>query len=209
VIVDDHQLVRYGVGRLVASEGDLEVCGEAANPDQAIDVIRRTRPAVVIVDLSLENGSGLDLIKRIREEDSSIRVLVLSMHDERLHAERALRAGAQGYVNKQWPAEELLVAVRRVRDRHIYLSEQMTDALLGQVAGGGSESSPPIERLSDREFEIFRMIGSGRSVRQIAGALNISPKTVEYHRTHVKQKLNLSTSVELSRYAIEWTFENE
>lgn len=209
LIVDDHELVRYGVARLIGSEAGLEICGEAADADAAIDTIRRTRPGIAIVDLSLENGSGLDLIQRIKAEDSSIRIIVLSMHDERLHAERALRAGAHGYLNKQRPAEELLAAIHRVRDGHIFLSQEMTDVLLGQIAGGETEQQFPVDRLSDREFEIFRMIGNGRSVKQIAGDLNISPKTVEYHRMHVKQKLHLSSSAELARYAIEWTFENE
>jgi DNA-binding NarL/FixJ family response regulator len=204
VIIDDHAIVRAGLAELINDQGDLVAVGEAESPPQALKVIADAKPDICIVDITLAGGDGIELCKQIHEQWPSIPILVLSMHDESLYAERVLRAGAMGYVMKQEPQETVMNAIRRVLRGETWLSEKMAAKLLRSFSGRGMQAdAPPLERLSDRELQIFRMIGQGRSVKDIAEALFLSPKTVETHKEHIKQKLNLSSSNDLLRYAIE------
>jgi DNA-binding NarL/FixJ family response regulator len=204
VIVDDHPIVRQGLAELINDQADLVTCGEAESPPQAIKVIAETRPDVAVVDISLAAGDGIELCRQVREQWPEMAILVMSMHDEALYAERVLRAGANGYVMKQEPQETVMAAIRKVLAGETHLSEKMAAKLLRSFSKGRSQAdAPPLERLSDRELQIFRMIGQGRSVKDIADALFLSPKTVETHKEHIKQKLNLASSNDLLRYAIE------
>jgi DNA-binding NarL/FixJ family response regulator len=204
LIVDDHAIVRQGLAELINDQNDLVTCGEAESPPQAMKVIAETEPDVAVVDVSLKGGDGIELCRQIHEQWPNIPVLVLSMHDEALYAERVLRAGALGYVMKQAPQDTVMAAIRRVLRGETYLSDQMSAKLLRSLSGNrGNADAPPLERLSDRELQIFRLIGQGRSVKDIAEELFLSPKTVETHKEHIKQKLNLDTSNDLLRYAIE------
>ena len=204
LLVDDHPVVRQGLGQLINEEPDLSIVGEAEDFQQALAAIDTANPDVAIVDISLKDRSGIELIKEIRAKRPELPILVLSMHDESLHAERVLRAGALGYVMKQEPQETVMTAIRRVLKGETYLSEKMAAKLLRSFTGNrGKADAPPLERLSDRELQVFRMIGQGHNVKDIAEALFLSPKTVETHKEHIKQKLNLASSNDLLRYAIE------
>jgi len=203
-LVDDHPVLRQGLGRLINDQPDLEMCGEAESPLDALRLLAAAKPDVAIVDLTLKGGDGLELCKQIRDRFSTLAVLVVSMHDEALYAERALKAGARGYVMKQEPQETVMAALRTVARGDVYLSPKMSAKLLLNFSGAKSDSDiPPLERLTDRELEIFRLIGEGQSVRTIAEKLFLSTKTVEAHKEHIKQKLNLKSSNELLQYAIE------
>jgi DNA-binding NarL/FixJ family response regulator len=209
LLVDDHALVRRGLADLVGDEPDLEVCGEAEDTSEAVACVAELHPDVVIVDLSLKTGHGLDLIKRLRAHDDGPAVLVLSMHDEALFAERALRAGALGYVNKQEAPAKVIEALRQVLAGKVYLSGTMTERLLKRAAGGAEAGVRlPGETLSDRELTVFDMIGQGLATREIAERLHLSIKTVETYREHIKAKLGLKNSAELSRHAAQWALEN-
>lgn len=209
LLVDDHPIVRRGLAALINAEADLEVCGEAEGLSQTMRQFRETRPDLLVVDLSLENGSGLEVIKELIAQDSGVGILVSSMHDETLYAERALRAGARGYVNKDQPTRIILAAIRRVLDGSVYLSEQMTQRLLCRNLGeSGIPDSSPVESLSDRELEVFERIGHGETTRQIAERLHLSPKTIETYREHIKVKLNLNSATELSRHAVMWVLDH-
>src|SRR5262245_28563772 len=204
-LVDDHAIVRQGLAELINDQQDLMICGEADGPVQAMKLIGVAAPDIAILDITLNGGDGIELCRQLKETHPNIAILVLSMHDEALYAERALRAGAQGYVMKSAPQETVMAAIRKVLAGVVYLSDAVSAKLLrsfGRHAGAGAEV-PPLERLSDRELQIFQMIGQGRSVRDIAEALFLSPKTVETHKEHIKQKLNLASSNDLLRYAIE------
>jgi DNA-binding NarL/FixJ family response regulator len=204
VIVDDHAIVRQGLAELIDDQPDLVTCGEADSPPQAMKVIADTRPDLVVVDITLSGGDGIELCKQVHEAWPSLAVLVLSMHDESLYAERVLRAGAMGYVMKQEPQETVMAAMRRVLQGETYLSDKMAAKLLRSFRGSRSSTDAgPLERLSDRELQIFKLIGQGHSVKDIAETLFLSPKTVETHKDHIKQKLGLKTSNDLLRYAIE------
>jgi DNA-binding NarL/FixJ family response regulator len=203
MIVDDHAIVRQGLAELINDQPDLVTCGEAESPPQALKVIGETKPDVAVVDVSLAGGDGIELCRQIHEQWPSIAILVLSMHDESLYAERVLRAGAMGYVMKQEPQETVMAAIRKVLAGETHLSDKIAAKLLRSFSGARAQDAPPLERLSDRELQIFRMIGQGRSVKDIADALFLSPKTVETHKEHIKQKLNLASSNDLLRYAIE------
>jgi DNA-binding NarL/FixJ family response regulator len=207
LVVDDHELLRVALRGLIDNHSELEVCGEADNADDAFRLVTETQPNVVIVDLSLKSGNGLDLVKRIHAKVPAVRLLVLSMHDSRLFAERALRAGASGYVNKQQPSEDILEAVQTVLSGDVYLNEAMTRELLRRTKGEPLSESP-VEQLSDRELEIFRLIGQGRATRQIASELHISTSTVETYRERLKTKLGLKNGAELSRKAMQWVMDN-
>ena len=208
MIVDDHALVRHGLTQLISGEPDLEVCAEAATIDEAMEALKAD-PDLIVVDISLKEGSGIELIKQIKAKDSEIKMLVSSMHDESLFAERALHAGAKGYINKQESTENVLDAIRHVLDGHIYLSPKMTGRLLhGVVEGQRVPETSSIEKLSDRELQVFERIGQGMSTRQIANQLHLSIKTIETHREHIKSKLNLKNGAELSRHAVRWVLEN-
>ena len=206
LIVDDHPLVRAGFAQLISDCPDLEVCGEAGDMAEALKQIEETSPDLAIIDLSLAGGSGLDLIERIRLRNKDLLMLVASMHDETLYAERVLSAGARGYVNKQEAQDQIIFAIRQVLNGKVYLSQTMTDRLLsGMVESGGDKRD--IDSLSNRELQVFEMIGEGVMTAQIAKQLHLSIKTIETHQAHIKKKLNLSSAHELTQRAIRWTME--
>jgi DNA-binding NarL/FixJ family response regulator len=207
-IVDDHPLVRSGFQQLIAGEPDLSICCEAGTLSEALDTIKRHQPDVAIVDISLPDGNGLELVKRLRIHSPSTRILVISMHEEELFAERALRLGVRGYINKQEAAEQVVEAIREILKGKIYLSQRMTEQLLNRVStGGGSLDRSPVRNLSDRELEVFDLIGRGLSTGEIADKLHLSVKTIETYRANIKKKLHLKSAAELSRSAIQWSLE--
>ncbi len=209
LIVDDHSLVRHGLTQLIEEEPDLEVCGQASNAAEALRSMRQVRPDVAVVDISLTDASGIELIKEIRARDDTIRVLVSSMHEESLYAERALRAGAVGYVNKHESTEKIIEAIRTALSGRIYLSNSMTNRVLHRMIGGAKEGvALPVDRLSDRELEVLQMLGSGMSSREVAESLCLSPKTVQTHRENIKKKLNLKNSADLTHYAVQWVLDS-
>jgi len=209
LIVDDHPVVRHGVAQLLSGEPDLEVCGEASSLPETIKVFRETQPDLILLDLSLGDGSGIELIKDLKARDEDVCILVSSMHDEALFAERALRAGARGYINKHEDTERLLQAIRHVLGGRVYLSSRMADRLLHRMVGPGDPSErSSIESLSDRELEVFQMIGGGLTTRQIAERLYLSPKTIETYRENIKTKMNLANGSELTYHAVQWVLEN-
>ena len=204
VIVDDHPLFRKGLEQLINSSDDaFRICGEAGDAAEGMTVIRQLKPDLAIVDLSLPGANGIELIKNIRAEFPKLPVLILSMHDESLYALRALRAGAQGYVMKQEALENVVVAIREVLAGKPYLSQDMSAKLITNFASGTNQANPT-DKLSDRELEILELIGKGRDVREIAKALHISSKTVETHRAHIKEKLNLKNARQVTRFAVQW-----
>jgi len=204
-LVDDHPIVRQGLALLINSQPDLVVCGEASSYAEAVKGIEQTQPELAIADIGLEEGNGLDLVKRVAERIPGVAALVLSMHDETIYAERAIRAGASGYVMKGEPADTILGAIRHVLDGGTHLSERVREKLLRSMIGQGKTShGEPTDRLSDRELEVFIRIGQGYGTRDIADSLHISVKTVETYRTHIREKLGLADGGELLRYAIEW-----
>jgi DNA-binding NarL/FixJ family response regulator len=203
-IVDDHAIVRQGLAELINDQPDLMVVGESDNPPDALKRIAETQPDVAILDITLSGGDGIELCRQLHERNSALPILMLSMHDETLYAERVLRAGALGYVMKQEPQETVMAAIRHVLRGETWLSQKMSSKLLRSFSGSrGNTEVAPLERLSDRELQIFKLIGEGQGVRAIAEALFLSPKTVETHKEHIKQKLNLASSNDLLRYAIE------
>jgi DNA-binding NarL/FixJ family response regulator len=205
-IVDDHPIVRQGLTLLINREPDLAVCGDAEEAGSALRRIEELKPDLIVVDVSLNGPDGLDLLKNIRARDVSLPVLILSMLDESLYAERALRAGANGYIMKQEATDRVLVAIRRILDGEIYLSDRMANRMLHRFANGaGAEQRSPIADLTDRELEVFRLIGEGHATRQIAQELHISVKTVESYQAHIKDKLSLKNARELVQRAIQWT----
>lgn len=209
LIVDDHPVVRDGLSALLATEPDLEVCGEAEDVAGALALLKTSQPDVAIVDVSLKSGNGVDLVKRIRAHDEAVRVVVWSMYPEELYAERALRAGAQGYVHKGRSTREILTAVRVVLEGKVYLSGDQADRLLRRLVGGSKDSErTPVACLSDRELEAFEFMGQGRTTEQIAEAMHISSKTVETFRARIKEKLDLDNITELIQRATEWVVEN-
>jgi DNA-binding NarL/FixJ family response regulator len=207
LLVDDHPLVRRGLADVIAREPDLETCGEAGDVQEAIREVERTKPDVVVVDLTLKTGHGIELIEKLKGHDPLIKTLVSSMHDEMLFAERVLRAGAMGYISKQEPPDMLVRAIRQVLQGEIYLSPRMTSRLLHRMTTGSPTQTDPVQNLSNRELEVYEMIGQGLTIQQIAVRLHLSPKTVETHREKVKQKLNLKSSAELNRRAVQWVLE--
>ncbi len=207
LLVDDHPLVRRGLADVIAREPDLETCGEAADVLEALREVERTRPDVVVVDLTLKTGHGIELIEKLKSRDPQIKTLVSSMHEETLFAERVLRAGARGYITKQEPPEALVQAIRQVLRGELYLSPRMTSRLLHRAVTGAPTQEDPVQGLSNREIEVYEMIGQGLTIQQIAARLHLSPKTVETHREKIKQKLNLKSSTELNRRAVQWVLE--
>lgn len=205
LIVDDHPLFREGLVHLLQNERDLVVCGEAGTAAEALALVEKLRPALVLLDISLPDRNGLELIKDLRALRPELPVLVISMHDESLHAERVLRAGARGYIMKQEGGGKILNAIRRVLSGQIYVSEKMSALILQRLAGQRPKASrSPIEQLSDREFEVFSLLGQGLATREIARRLNLSVKTVEVHRVNIKRKLGLRNATELVRHAVRW-----
>jgi len=203
-VVDDHPLLRQGLALLINREHDLMVCGEAEEAQAAMKAIAAKRPDILIADISLNGRDGLDLLKNLRTLYPDLPVLILSMHDESIYAERALRARANGYIMKQEATEKVLVAVRRILSGDIYLSDRMANKLLHQyISGGSADISSRLSALSDRELEVFRLIGEGCSTRQIAEKLHLSVKTVETYQAHIKDKLSLRSGRELVQHAIQ------
>jgi DNA-binding NarL/FixJ family response regulator len=205
LVIDDHPLLRQGLAMLINQQKDLQVCGEAEDVHAAMQLIMQKRPDIVIVDISLKGPDGLELLKSIRTTDPDLPVLILSMHDEAIYAERALRARANGYIMKQEATEMVLVAVRRILDGDVYLSDSMSKKMLQQyIDGAPSMLESRIATLSDRELEVFCRIGEGRATREIAEELHLSIKTVETYQAHIKEKLGLRSGRELIQHAIQW-----
>jgi len=205
IIVDDHPIVRQGLIELINQEEDLVVCGQADNAHQAMKVIRELNADMAIVDISLKETSGLELIKDIKIHYPNLLVLALSMHDESLYSERALRAGAKGYIMKAEATENVITAIRKILSGQVYVSDKMATKMVRKLVSGASDVGvSPIERLSDRELEVFSLLGHGYGTRQTAEKLHLSMKTIETYRAHIKEKLNLANAVELLRYAIQW-----
>jgi DNA-binding NarL/FixJ family response regulator len=205
LIVDDHPMMRTGLAQLVANEPDLAVAAEAGNAHQAMDAVMQLRLDLILLDISLPDKNGLELIKDIRALKPEVPVLVVSMHDEMLYAERVLRAGARGYIMKQEGGKKLLSAIRRVLEGGIYVSEKMSSQILEVFSGRpAGETASPLAQLSDREFEVFQLIARGADTHEMARQLYLSVKTVEAHRVHIKEKLKLKTATELVRYAVRW-----
>ena len=206
LLVDDHPIVRQGLALLIDRETDLWVCGEADGAHSAFHAIATLKPDIVVLDISLNGPDGLDLLKNIRTRYPDLPVLILSMHDESIYAERALRAGAQGYIMKQEATEKVLVALRRILAHEIYVSDRISNRMLQRYMVSPNEGRPPsIADLTDRELEVFRLIGEGHSTRTIAGELHISIKTVESYQAHIKEKLSLRNGRELVQHAIQWS----
>jgi DNA-binding NarL/FixJ family response regulator len=205
LIVDDHPIVREGLAQLIDQENDLKVCGQAQDAHEAMQAIRQLAPDMVIVDISLKDTSGMELIKDLKVQYPRLPVLTLSMHDEAVYGERALRAGARGYIMKQEATEKVVTAIRRVLAGEIYVSDGMAAKMVSKIVGSGArEGGSPVECLSDRELEVFRLIGEGYSTREMAEKLHLSVKTIETYRAHIKDKLNLEDANELLRCAIQW-----
>jgi DNA-binding NarL/FixJ family response regulator len=201
--VDDHPIVRQGLIQLINAESDLDVCGDAASVDEALDLLEAAEPDIVILDLSLPDSDGLELLKKIRKETRHLPVLVLSMHDESMYAERMLSAGANGYIMKQAAADQLLIALRRVLAGGVYVSEGLGALMIERISSDGRRATAnPIERLSNRELQVLNLIGQGRTTREVAETLNLSVKTVESHRQRIKKKLNLQTAAQLVKFAV-------
>ena len=209
LIVDDHPMVREGLRMRISLQPDLEVCGESEDVREAMALIERARPDLVIVDISLKSGNGIDLLRQIRSHDDKIKLLVLSMYDDTLYAERSLRAGASGYLNKQASREKVVEAIRTVLAGQRYLSRETADRLVGQALGGGNQQqASSVEGLSDRELEVFRLIGSGLTTGAIAERLHLSTHTIDSHRESIKRKLNLQNAAELAQHAVQWVLGN-
>jgi DNA-binding NarL/FixJ family response regulator len=205
LVVDDHPLLRQGLALLINQQQDMQVCGEAEEAHAAMQAVTQCRPDIIILDISLNGPDGLELLKNIRASDPDLPVLILSMHDEAIYAERALRARANGYIMKQEATEKVLVAVRRILNGELYLSDRMSNKMLQHYIGGApSMIQSRISSLSDRELEVFRLIGEGRATREIAEELHLSVKTVETYQAHIKDKLALRSGRELIQHAIQW-----
>ena len=205
LIVDDHPIVRHGLKQMIDAEPDLVVCGEAQSDREARTALRELEPDVMIVDVSLAQGDGMDLVREVHAQRPALPMLVLSMHDETIYAERLLAAGASGYIMKEAAYDQLLVALRKVLGGGVYMSAAMSAVLGGKgEAGAAAPVSDPIARLSNRELQVLSLIGRGLSSRQAAESLNVSVKTVESHRQSLKRKLNLATNAQLLQYSLQW-----
>jgi DNA-binding NarL/FixJ family response regulator len=204
-LVDDHPIVRQGLALLIDREPDLMVCGEADGATSALQAIREAAPDFVVLDISLDGPDGLELLKTLRVRYPTLPVLVLSMHDEAVYAERALRAGANGYIMKQEATDRVLTAIRHILSGDVYLSDRLTKRMLQQFVNGSVSPRDPLAKLSDRELEVYRLIGAGHSTRQIADELHVSTKTIESYQAHIKEKLALRNARELVQHAVEWS----
>lgn len=206
LIVDDHPIVRQGIQRLLAQETDLTVCSEADSAKEALSAVQKSPPDVAVIDITLPGADGLELTKSLRAQDYQFPILIMSMHDESLYAERALRAGANGYIMKHEVADKIVTAIRKILGGAIYVSDKAGQRILQEVSAPRSTiQAPPLKRLSDRELEVFRRIGQGQTTRQIADALHLSVKTIETYRAHIKEKLGIATATELVRVAVQWS----
>jgi len=209
LIVDDHPMMRAGLAAQISDEPHLEVCGQAQGVDDALDVVATTRPDLAIIDISLKEGNGIDLVKEIRARFPSVKMLILSAYQESLYAERALRAGAMGYLNKQETGEKIFAAIRTVLAGDRFLSPEMTDRLVSQViAAADSNKKSPVEMLTNRELEVFQLIGQGLTTGAIARQLQLSTHTIDTHREKIKHKLDVKNANALQREATQWVLEN-
>jgi DNA-binding NarL/FixJ family response regulator len=209
LIVDDHPAVREALAIRIGRQRDLEVCGEAADLSEALRLVTDTQPDVAVVDISFKTGDGIDLIKRIKIRNDHVRILVWSMHSESLYAERALRAGALGYINKDQATDKIVEAIRRVLEGKVYLSHEMAEKLLHRAVGRREDlTRSPLDALADRELEVFRLIGQGVKTADIAEQPHLSVKTVETYRDRIRHKLNLTDGTKLAHYATQWVLEN-
>ena len=204
-LVDDHPILRQGLALFIDREPDLMVCGQADDAASALQAIREATPDFVVLDISLDGPDGLELLKTLRVRYPNLPVLVLSMHDESAYAERALRAGANGYIMKQEATERVLTAIRQILSGDVYLSDRLTKRMLQQFVNGSISPRDPLAKLSDRELEVYRLIGAGHGTRQIADELHVSTKTVESYQAHIKEKLALRNARELVQHAVEWS----
>jgi DNA-binding NarL/FixJ family response regulator len=205
LLVDDHPFMRAGLAQLIERQPDLRVSGEAGNPAEAFQALAKSGPDLVLTDLTMPGRSGLEFIKDLKAAQPALPILVVSMHDEAVYAERVLRAGARGYIMKEAGGENLLAAIRQVLRGEVYVSPRMSARILDNLSARRPRgSSSPIEKLTDREFEIFQLIGQGKSTRDIATQLHLSPKTVDVHRSHIKEKLELKDATALIRHAVRW-----
>jgi len=210
LIVDDHPIVRQGYAQLIGDHRDLEVCGFASTEQEALALCRERMPHLVIIDITLKEGHGIELIKQLVSRDVGVKILVISAHDEKIFAERALEAGALGYINKQEATDELIDGIRAVLAGDVYLSEQMSKRLLKRRVGNRKSNSVDVasfDQLTDRELEVFQLIGKGLTTRRIADQLQLSPKTIERYRENIKHKLNLANATELLQRATRWSLE--
>jgi DNA-binding NarL/FixJ family response regulator len=204
-IIDDHPIMVQGLKELIENQRDLKVVGSTDDWHVALDQVKKLNPDLIILDVTLKDANGIEVLKNLKIHVPHVKILMLSMHDENLYAMRSLKAGAQGYIMKQEAVEKVLGAIRQVLAGEVYLSESMSKRTMFQLLGrGGSRSGSPLEDLSDRELEVFTLIGQGCTTRQIAEKLHLSIKTVETHRAHIKEKLNLKNSTELVQHAIHW-----
>ena len=210
LIVDDHPAVREALALRIGRQTDLEVCGEAADLGEALRLVAETRPDVAVIDISLKTGCGIDLIKRIKDRQDTVRMLVWSTHSESLYAERALLAGALGYITKDQATDTIVEGIRRVLDGKVYLSDAMVETMLQRTVGGEQKhlTRSPLDALANRELEVFRLIGQGEKTTGIAKRLHLSVKTVETYRDRIRQKLDLTNGTELAHYATTWMLEN-
>ena len=210
LIVDDHPAVREALATRISRQPDLEVCGEAGDVREALTMIDDLRPDLAVIDISLKLDSGIELIKRIKDRHDGIRILVWSMHNELHYAERALRAGALGYINKDQATDRIIEAIRRVLDGKVYLSDELAEKMLHRSVGDRNELARlPIDSLADRELEVFRLIGHGVKTAEIANRMHLSIKTIETYRDRIRQKLGLKDGTELAYFATMWTLQGE
>ncbi len=208
-LVDDHPLMRQGIAQLINEQPDMTVCGEAEDASSGLKGIEQTHPDAAIIDISLRGTNGIELIKNVKALYKFLPILVLSMHDENVYAQRVLRAGALGYVMKQDAGDRVVAALRRTLSGEIYVSEKVGSQMLHQaLSGRGKPDASPVDRLSDRELEVIQAIGRGKATREIAKELNVSVKTIESHRAHIKEKLALRNASELVKFCVQWV-ENE
>jgi DNA-binding NarL/FixJ family response regulator len=208
LIVDDHPIVRKGLAELIAPEPDLDICGEAEDVAGALEQVRALRPDLAVIDISLNDSHGLDLIARIKASYPEVKMLVWSMFEENVFAERALRTGAMGYITKRQSIDKVVDVIRQVLRGEMYLSPEMTRLFLQRAGGGEPPEEDPVCRLTDRELEVLRMIGNGMTTQKIAHQLGLSPKTVESHREKIKTKLDLHDAAQLTQRAVQWVLEN-
>ena len=198
-------MVREGVAEIIKHEDDLDVCGTATTANEGMDAVSKLKPDLVIVDITLPGKNGIEFIKDVRAIHPELRILVMSMHDESLYADRVLRAGGRGFIRKQEGGDKLIAAMRRVLNGEIVVSEKMTGKLLEKMSGGRKTMDSPLEGLSDRELEVFQLIGQGKTMKEIGDELHLSPKTIEVHRSHIREKLGVTSAAELVAYAARWS----
>lgn len=208
LLVEDHPVVRQGLSMLIDDEPDLSICGGAESMREAMPLIRKLKPDVVVIDIALGDGSGLDLIKEVHDALPNLPLLALSMHDESIYAERAMRAGAKGYIMKKEAMDKVMTAIRRVLSGELYVSDKMAARMVSKLINPKAASAGPVDLLSDREFEVFRLIAEGIGPTEIAQRLSLSVKTIETHREHIKEKLGIKSGAELTRFSVQWAMEH-